>query len=70
MSSELFYTLEEQNQMVRDLCPQSTSAIADRMVRAQVDIYTDARATQAESVKSDCGSHRRLSGREDSQAGF
>ena len=54
-SSDLFYMLEEQNQMVQDLGPQAQSTAADGMVRALTHIYTDARATQRESMKSDGG---------------
>ena len=46
MSSDLFYLLEEQNQMVQDLGPQPQSTPADGMIRALIDKYTDARATQ------------------------
>lgn len=53
MSSELFYMLEEQSQMVHGLRPQSQSAIADRIVRALIDIYADTRGTQTESMTSD-----------------
>ena len=46
MSSDLFYMLEEQNQMVQDLGPQPQSTTANGMIRALTDKYTDARATQ------------------------
>ena len=48
MSSDLFYMLEEQNQMAQDLGPQAQSTTADGMIRALTDKYTDARATQRE----------------------
>ena len=70
MSSKMFYMVEEQSQMVHDLCPQGQSATADGMVRALINIYTDARATQRKSMKSEQRSQRRLPGREASQAQF
>lgn len=47
--------VEEQNQMVHDLCPQGQSATADGMVRALINIYTDARATQRKSMNQSRG---------------
>ena len=70
MSSDLFYMLEEQNQMAQDLGPQAQSTTADGMIRALTDKYTDARATQRESMKSDGRGQRRLPGRVASQAEF